>query len=91
MRFELTPAQRAWRDEVRAFIAAHMTPALEAELATAETEGRDPLARAFIRALGAKGWWGIAWPTELGGLGRRPAISTSSSRSWSTPSRRRCT
>jgi alkylation response protein AidB-like acyl-CoA dehydrogenase len=70
MRFELTPAQRAWRDEVRAFIAAHMTPALEAELATAETEGRGPLARAFIRALGAKGWWGIAWPTELGGLGR---------------------
>jgi alkylation response protein AidB-like acyl-CoA dehydrogenase len=70
MRFELTPEQRAWHDEVAAFLAAHMPPALVAELDTGDTEGRGPYARAFLRTLGARGWWGIGWPREYGGLAR---------------------
>jgi alkylation response protein AidB-like acyl-CoA dehydrogenase len=70
MRFELTPEQAAWREEVRAFLREHLTPDVEAELATPGSEGRGPLAREFIRKLGARGWWGVAWPKELGGLGR---------------------
>jgi len=28
MRYDFTPEQLAWRDEIRAFVAAHLTPAL---------------------------------------------------------------
>src|SRR5579885_2939733 len=70
MRFELTAEQAAWREEVRAFLREHLTPEVEAELAEGGSEGRGPLAREFIRKLGARGWWGVAWPKELGGLGR---------------------
>ena len=70
MRFELTAEQRAWQEEVRAFLREHLTAEVEAELATAGSEGRGPLAREFISKLGARGWWGIGWPKEMGGLGR---------------------
>jgi len=70
MRFELTPEQRAWQREVRAFLAEHLTPEVEAELDTGVSEGRGPRARAFLRTLAARGWWGIGWPKEYGGLAR---------------------
>jgi alkylation response protein AidB-like acyl-CoA dehydrogenase len=70
MRFELTPEQAAWQGEVRAFLAAHLTPAVEAELDTGDSEGRGPHARAFLRQLAERGWWGIGWPREYGGLAR---------------------
>ena len=70
MRFELTSEQRAWQQEVRAFLAEHLTPAVEAELDTGDSEGRGPQARAFLRTLAARGWWGIGWPKEYGGLAR---------------------
>ena len=70
MRYDLTPAQRAWRDEIRAFLAEHLTPELLAELREAGNEGKGPLADQFIVALRDRGYWGIAWPAEYGGLGR---------------------
>jgi alkylation response protein AidB-like acyl-CoA dehydrogenase len=70
MRYAYTPAQRAWRDEVRAFIRTAVTPALVAEMREAGNEGDGPLARAFHRELFAKGWWGVGWPKEFGGLGK---------------------
>jgi alkylation response protein AidB-like acyl-CoA dehydrogenase len=70
VRFELTPEQCAWRDEVRAFLRTHVTPELAIELDTGDGEGRGPLARTFLRQLAAQGWWGIGWPREYGGLGR---------------------
>jgi alkylation response protein AidB-like acyl-CoA dehydrogenase len=70
VRFELTPEQRAWRDEVRAFLETAVTPKLAAELDTVDSEGRGPVARAFLRQLADRGWWGIGWPREYGGLGR---------------------
>jgi alkylation response protein AidB-like acyl-CoA dehydrogenase len=71
MRYTDTPEQRAWREEVRAFLARNVTPALLAEMRAAGNEGDGPLARAFQQQLFAKGWWGIGWPTEYGGLGKR--------------------
>ena len=59
MRFELTPEQRAWQEEVRTFLAAHLTPEIEAELDAGDSEGRGPRARAFLRTLAERGWWGI--------------------------------
>jgi len=71
MRYEYTPEQLAWRDEVRGFLKKHVTPALVAEMRLAGNEGDGPLARAFHRKLFDKGWWAIGWPPEYGGLGKR--------------------
>jgi len=70
MRYEYTPEQLAWRDEVRAFCAAHVTDALRAELRLAGNEGDGPLAKAFHRTLFEQGWWGVGWPKEFGGMGK---------------------
>ena len=70
MRYDFTPEQQAWRGEVRAFLRANITPALLDEQRLAGNEGKGPLAQQFILAMRDKGFWGIAWPTEYGGLGR---------------------
>jgi len=70
MRYAYSPEQLAWRDEVRAFVRAHVSEALRAEMRQAGNEGDGPLARAFHAALFEKGWWGVAWPREFGGLGK---------------------
>ncbi|TMB22544.1 MAG: acyl-CoA dehydrogenase [Deltaproteobacteria bacterium] len=70
MRYAYTPEQVAWRDEVRAFVRRHVTPALAAEMRQTGNEGDGPLARGFHKRLFEKGWWGIGWPKEFGGLGK---------------------
>src|SRR5262245_66026826 len=70
MRYEFTPAQLVWRDEVRAFLKKAVTPALVAEMRQAGNEGDGPLAREFHQKLFKKGWWGVGWPKEFGGLGK---------------------
>jgi alkylation response protein AidB-like acyl-CoA dehydrogenase len=70
MRYDFTPEQLAWRDEVRAFCAANVTEALRAELRQAGNEGDGPLAKAFHRRLFEQGWWGVAWPKDFGGMGK---------------------
>ena len=70
MRFEFTPEQQAWRGELRAFLRRTVTPELVAEMREAGNEGDGPLARAFHQKLFDKGWWGIGWPKEFGGLGK---------------------
>ena len=70
MRYDFTPEQVAWRDEVRAFVRAHLTPPLLDELRESGNEGHGPLARQFVLKLRDRGWWGLPWPAEYGGLGR---------------------
>jgi len=70
MRYDFTPTQLAWRDEIRGFVREHVTPALLDELREAGNEGQGPMARQFILALRDRGWWGLPWPVEYGGLGR---------------------
>jgi 3-oxocholest-4-en-26-oyl-CoA dehydrogenase alpha subunit len=70
MRYEYTPEQIAWRDEVRAFCKRHVSEALRAEMRQAGNEGDGPLAKAFHRSLFEKGWWGVGWPKDFGGLGK---------------------
>src|SRR5215469_2208267 len=68
MDYDLTPAERAWRDEVRAFVAQHMTQELVEETRQLGNEGKGPAVHKFQLALRDKGWWGLAWPKEYGGL-----------------------
>jgi len=68
MDYDLTPAERAWRDEVRAFIAENLTQELIDETRQLGNEGKGPAVHKFQLALRDKGWWGLAWPKEYGGL-----------------------
>ncbi|HVN88063.1 MAG TPA: acyl-CoA dehydrogenase family protein [Candidatus Binatia bacterium] len=70
MRYDFTPEQLAWRDEVRAFITEHLVPAMLDEARESGNEGQGPLAKEFILKLRDRGWWGLPWPKEYGGLGR---------------------
>jgi len=70
MRYDYTPEQLKWREEVRRFFRQTVTPELVAEMREAGNEGDGPLARKFHEKLFAKGWWGIGWPKEFGGLGK---------------------
>ena len=63
---DLTPAQRALRDELRDYFAGLMTPAERAELLT---ERHGDVYRDVVRRMGEDGWMGVGWPEEYGGHG----------------------
>jgi alkylation response protein AidB-like acyl-CoA dehydrogenase len=67
--FELDDEQRAWVAEVRQFLAENVTAALKAEMAEHGLEYQGGELTAFRRKIGAKGWFGLNWPQEYGGLG----------------------
>jgi len=72
MRLELTPEQRRFRDELRAYLDELMTPALKAELASGH-EGGGPEFRAAMARMGRDGYLGLSWPAAYGG-GQRSAV-----------------
>jgi 3-oxocholest-4-en-26-oyl-CoA dehydrogenase alpha subunit len=67
--FELDEEQTAWLAEVRAFLADNVTAALRDELAEHGQELPGGEVAAFRRAIGERGWFGLNWPAEYGGLG----------------------
>ncbi|HEY7054696.1 MAG TPA: acyl-CoA dehydrogenase family protein [Mycobacterium sp.] len=69
MDFALDSAQQAWLDQVREFLAGNVTAALRAEIAEYGLEYPDGEVAAFRRKVGDKGWFGLNWPQEYGGLG----------------------
>jgi 3-oxocholest-4-en-26-oyl-CoA dehydrogenase alpha subunit len=67
--FELDDEQRGWLAEVRQFLADNVTPALRAEMAEHGLEFQGGELSGFRRKIGQRGWFGLNWPTEYGGLG----------------------
>jgi 3-oxocholest-4-en-26-oyl-CoA dehydrogenase alpha subunit len=67
--FEWTAAERIWRTKVVMFLRANVTQALRDEIAEHGLEYPDGEVAAFRRKVGEKGWWGLNWPREYGGLG----------------------
>jgi alkylation response protein AidB-like acyl-CoA dehydrogenase len=63
---ELTDAQRALQDELRAYFADLVTPAEAAELLVTR-HGRTY--RKIVSRMGRDGWLGVGWPVEFGGRG----------------------
>ena len=59
-----------WRQEVRAFLAKECPPELAFDPHEEEDDEKWEFAFKFNRALGKKGWIGVNWPTEYGGLGK---------------------
>jgi 3-oxo-4-pregnene-20-carboxyl-CoA dehydrogenase beta subunit len=63
---DLTPKQRALRDELRGYFAGLMTQAERAELLT---ERHGAVYRDVVRRMGRDGWLGVGWPARYGGRG----------------------
>jgi alkylation response protein AidB-like acyl-CoA dehydrogenase len=71
MDFRLTPEQEKWRDEVREFLRENMTEELQAALDGGELSlavNQHPAVMAFRDKVVEKGWFGLNWPKEYGGL-----------------------
>ncbi|OBG38880.1 acyl-CoA dehydrogenase family protein [Mycobacterium sp. E3198] len=69
MDFELDAGQREWLTEVRDFLQQNATAELRAELAQHDLELPGGEVARFRRKIGEKGWFGLNWPREYGGLG----------------------
>jgi len=69
MHLDLSPEQRAFRDEIRDYFRGVMTDELLAEL-QADREGGGPLYHEALRQMGRDQLLGVGWPKELGGQGR---------------------
>lgn len=70
MDLQLGPAEQAFRNEVRAFIAENLTEALRAgQRSTTAMYPEPDVALPWQRALQARGWLVPLWPKEHGGTG----------------------
>jgi len=65
---DYTPSQHELRDQLRAYFASLLTPAVKQTLASEGHGG--PTSREIRQKMGADGWLGIGWPSEYGGQGR---------------------
>ncbi len=72
MDFRLGDASERFREEVRAFLAEHVTDELRERVHRTGTYHD----WALHRAIAERGWLAAAWPEELGGQGRDPLEMT---------------
>jgi alkylation response protein AidB-like acyl-CoA dehydrogenase len=70
MDFGLTERQRAWVEEVRAFLDEEFGPAEREAVRLGGGEWSGDVIREFRRRLLDRGWLSLMWPEEHGGLGR---------------------
>ena len=70
-RFDLGAAGNAFRDEVRAWLAANWSGARKAAF-DAQPFGQREFDPSFARDIGSTGWIGLTWPGESGGQARSP-------------------
>ena len=68
MRFDLTPEQRAFKDEVETFLRDHLPATVAAKVKRGAGVSKDELT-SWTRTLNVKGWAAPAWPVEHGGTG----------------------
>lgn len=66
MFIDLTPEQRALRNEVRQYFAELVNPQ---DVETMLVERHGETYRKVIRQMGTDGWLGVGWPKEYGGKG----------------------
>jgi 3-oxocholest-4-en-26-oyl-CoA dehydrogenase alpha subunit len=72
MDFGFTVEQQEFADEVRAFLRAHPVESFP-ETGMDAGYGSGPHSRAFLQALGSRGWLSMCWPRQYGGE-ERPMI-----------------
>lgn len=67
MEFRFTPEQETFRQEVRDFLQETVTPEFRQRL---RASGDETFSPQFSRRLSERGWMGLNWPPEYGGLGK---------------------
>jgi alkylation response protein AidB-like acyl-CoA dehydrogenase len=65
---DYTPAQHELREQLRAYFAGLLTPAVREAMTQEGHNG--PTSLEIRQKVGADGWLGIGWPVEYGGQGR---------------------
>jgi alkylation response protein AidB-like acyl-CoA dehydrogenase len=68
--FRLDEDQEHWRGVVRAFLKENVTTEVRAQYL--RHDGPDNAVREFERKVAERGWYGINWPVEYGGLDLGP-------------------
>ena len=68
MYVDLTPEQKALRDELRGYFGDLVTEELRQELR--DSEGGGPEYTRILKQLAEDGWLGVGWPEQYGGQGR---------------------
>jgi len=68
MDLAFTPEEQAFREEVRAWVKAHLPGDISRKVLNAQRLTRDDM-QAWALILGVKGWLGYGWPKEFGGPG----------------------
>ena len=63
-----TAEEQAFREEVRAWINAHLDPALAAKVRNDQRLSREDI-QGWAKTLGKKGWLAYGWPQTFGGPG----------------------
>ena len=70
MDLRFSPEELAFRDEVRAFLDAHLPEHLKSGMAASPSVFVEPdIGQEWQRILNKKGWLGYQWPVEHGGTG----------------------
>jgi alkylation response protein AidB-like acyl-CoA dehydrogenase len=88
--FKASPADDAFREEVRAFLVKQLPSAIRDKVKDGRALLKDELA-AWHSTLLAKGWIAPNWPNEHGGTGWSATRPGSSRRSITPTTARRCT
>ncbi len=70
MDLNLTPAEQAFRSQVRALLAAHLPPDMRRRTLRARIEVAD--IRRWQGILHSQGWGAVHWPVDFGGRGATP-------------------
>jgi alkylation response protein AidB-like acyl-CoA dehydrogenase len=70
MDFSFTPHEEAWRQEVRDFLDKELPDDKAFNHEFTEDEELWKFALNFTKKVGEKGWIGLTWPVEYGGLAR---------------------
>lgn len=68
MDLAFTPEEQAFREEVRAWINAHLDPTLAHKVRSGLRLSREDL-QGWAKTLGKQGWLAYGWPKEFGGPG----------------------
>ena len=71
MNLDLTAAELAFREDVRAFLAKELPAPIREKVLNGIAPAREDVIR-WHKILHAKGWAGVSWPTRFGGTGWTP-------------------
>ena len=68
MNLSYTPQDLEFREEVRAFLQAHLPADIREKILAGRSANAEEIRR-WQRVLHARGWGGVSWPAEFGGPG----------------------